>query len=300
MVDNENTNLTSLVCRVNKVVFHNKENGYSVLSVISDTEDSQFSICGILNGMPEGSVLHCQGNWKDHIIYGRQFIVDSWEEGKADEVENIFSIQSRTNSRPAYRTWGNFLKHNPDAAEKVKYVTEVFLTEVEKDYDGAVSDGIDFTIDVTAVAKAIYYAEYEGRKYSLLTCKFSIQESFTEFFDDDLMWYQIETMVESGELGYYARAHSVLYDVNDFKGLSDLDFRASGVPVCLEELIEKHNQRITTDCDELDDSYDIDDMSYDLECAIEKALKDADVDYDEVEFQCSSMFSRRKISGELL
>lgn len=298
MVDNQNTSTTSLVCRVKKVVFHNKVNGYSVLSVISDSEDCQFCICGILNGMPEGSVLRCQGKWKEHIMYGRQFIVDSWEEGKADEVEKLFCNPSRANSRPVYRTWGDFLKNNPDAAEKVKYVTDVFLTNVEKDYDNAESCCADYTIDVAAEAKAIYYAEYNGRKYPLITCTFSIQESFTEDFDDDLNVYAIEALVEDGGLGDYARAHSVFYDVNDFEGLGQLDFRASGVPTCLEELLEKRNQQAPAAYGESNDECSIEEIAYDLECAIEKAFSDAGIEYGDGEFQCASMFSRRKICGE--
>lgn len=298
MVDNQNSSTASLVCRVKKVVFHNKVNGYSVLSVISDSEDSQFSICGILNGMPEGSVLRCQGKWKEHIMYGRQFIVDSWEEGKADEVEKLFCIPSRANSRPVYRTWGDFLKNNPDAAEKAKYVTDVFLTNVEKDYDNAESCCEDYTLDVTAEAKATYYAEYNGRKYPLITCTFSMQESFTEDFDDDLNVYEIEALVEDGRLGNYARAHSAFYGVNDFEGLSQLDFHASGVPTCLEELIGNHNQRASAASGESGGEYTIDEIATDVEYAIEKAFSDAGIECFDGEFQCASMFARRKICGE--
>lgn len=64
---------TSIVCAVKKVVFHNKENGYSVLSVTSEDEDKPFSICGVLNGMPKGTELYCEGEWTEHSKFGRQF-----------------------------------------------------------------------------------------------------------------------------------------------------------------------------------------------------------------------------------
>lgn len=75
-------NKASIVCRVKKVVFHNKENGYSVLSVSADGEDKPFSICGILNGVPKGTKLYCEGEWVEHAKFGRQFNVESWEEKK--------------------------------------------------------------------------------------------------------------------------------------------------------------------------------------------------------------------------
>lgn len=78
----DNTNKTSIVCRVKKVVFHNQENGYSVLSVTADGEDKPFSICGPLKGAPKGTKLNCEGEWIEHAKFGRQFKVESWEEKK--------------------------------------------------------------------------------------------------------------------------------------------------------------------------------------------------------------------------
>lgn len=86
MSSNETNNeKTSIICTVEKVVFYNKENGYSVLSVSADGEDKPFSICGILNGMPKGTELHCEGGWTEHTKFGRQFHVESWEERKSTQ-----------------------------------------------------------------------------------------------------------------------------------------------------------------------------------------------------------------------
>lgn len=80
---------TSIVCAVKKVVFHNKENGYSVLSVTSEDEDKPFSICGVLNGMPKGTELYCEGEWTEHSKFGRQFQVESWEERKSTRPNEV-------------------------------------------------------------------------------------------------------------------------------------------------------------------------------------------------------------------
>lgn len=309
----QNNNKILIICRVKKVIYNNKENGYSVLSVVSDTENAPFSICGALKGMPEGAVLHCQGEWREHVMYGRQFIVESWEKGEVDEVKNYLAISSRANSRPVYRTWGAFLKNNPDIAAKVKYVTEVFLTNVERDYDNANSYGYDYSVNVTAGVKAIYYAVLDGQKYTLLTCTFTVSKSFTEQFHSKLSGYQIVSMIEDGELGDYARSYSSFYDINDFDGLCKLDFRASGVPVCEDEMIEEYYKIYFDDSDEYDDDpdeepddelddepeeYTIDDIKFDLELALGKAFSDAGIDYEDGTFQCTSMFSRNKLSSD--
>lgn len=90
MSSNEtNTGKTSIICKVEKVVFHNKENGYSVLSVTADGEDKPFSICGPLKGAPKGTILNCEGEWIEHAKFGRQFHVESWEERKSTQPSEV-------------------------------------------------------------------------------------------------------------------------------------------------------------------------------------------------------------------
>lgn len=301
----DNTKKTSIICKVKKVVFYNPENGYSVLSAISDTEDAPFSICGILKGMPEGSVLHCLGCWKEHIMYGRQFIVDSWKKGNADEAKKLFCIPSRANSRPVYRTWEDFLKNNPDVVQKVKYVTEVFLTEVEKDYDDADYSYCSCDVPFTAQAKAIYYAVYNGQKISLITCTFTVN-GFCSANMEDEDFYEIEEKEDCVDLPSIARKYSYFVDVEDVDGLSDLDFHTSGVPVSEEELRRKHYDdylNVVDDSHEIADLMKMGDCSIgelklDLEAALDEAFHDAGIDYYNGEYQCTRMFSKSKISGK--
>lgn len=280
---------TSIVCKVKKVVFVNEENGYSVLLVVSEAEDAPFCICGNLKGRPAGTVLHCQGEWKDHIMYGQQFIVDSWTEGDANEVRDVQSVPSRTISHPAFRTFGELLKNNPDIASKVEYVTEVFLTEVDKDFsDSEISDE-EYTVQVTAVVAAVYYAVIDGQKYKLLTCTFTISEVFTEFIEEYLSDFELEDF----DIEEYDSSHSRFYDIEDFIGLCDLDFHVSGVPVCEDEMRAKYAESNS-------DEYTIDKMKFDLEIMLTCAFCNAGIDYDCGEYQCTSIFSRSKISGDFV
>ena len=90
MSDSKKTkHLTDIICQVERVVFCNNENGYSVLSVTSDDESTPFSVCGILKGASVGTKLLCKGEWTHHPKYGRQFLVDSWEEKKASQQNKV-------------------------------------------------------------------------------------------------------------------------------------------------------------------------------------------------------------------
>lgn len=293
MVNNENINKNSLVCRVKKVIYYNKENGYSVLSVVSDTEEVQFSICGTLNGMPVGRVLRCQGRWNDHIVYGRQFLVETWEEGKEEDLVALGSCRKRANSRPVYRSWGDMLKYNPDVAQNVKYVTEVFLTDVDKDFDNADNDGSSLVVPVTAQVKAVYSAIYNNQKVGLITCSFTVYGSVdVELDDEDINCFGAHIDVDTDR---YARKNSVFVSIYDFDGLSNLDFRASGVPTCEEEMMEKY---YVDNPEDLED-YSVDNVKTNLEFALDKALRNAGIDYEDGEYECTRMFSRNKINGEL-
>lgn len=84
-----NTNKTSVTCTIEKVVFHNKENGYTVLSLKSDGENKPFSICGPLKGAPKGTILNCEGEWIDHAKFGKHFQVESWKEKEAIQPNEI-------------------------------------------------------------------------------------------------------------------------------------------------------------------------------------------------------------------
>ncbi len=65
---------------VEHITYQNPENGWSVMKVrVKDYKDP-VTLTGSLLDVPVGSVLLCEGNWKVDARYGRQFVVESWEE----------------------------------------------------------------------------------------------------------------------------------------------------------------------------------------------------------------------------
>lgn len=72
--------MIQLRCVVEHITYQNPENGWSVVKVkVKDYKDL-VTLTGSLLDVPVGSVLLCEGNWKVDARYGRQFVVESWQE----------------------------------------------------------------------------------------------------------------------------------------------------------------------------------------------------------------------------
>ena len=73
---------------VSKIVFHNDENGYTVLSLLADEEE--VTCVGNFPFIAEGEYLTANGSYTDHPIYGIQFLVESYD---MIEPKDLFSIE---------------------------------------------------------------------------------------------------------------------------------------------------------------------------------------------------------------
>ena len=60
---------------VDRIIFRNAENGYTVLSLRTNTEDGFLTLCGTLPLASVGEQLRAEGTFKFHPKYGQQFIV---------------------------------------------------------------------------------------------------------------------------------------------------------------------------------------------------------------------------------
>ena len=67
-------------CVIEHITYQNPENGYSVMRVRVKDHTDDVTIVGSLLDVPVGAVLLCEGNWKMDKRYGRQFVVEKWEE----------------------------------------------------------------------------------------------------------------------------------------------------------------------------------------------------------------------------
>jgi exodeoxyribonuclease V alpha subunit len=80
---------------VQSVIYHNKENGYTIARVRMKDEPGVTTIVGILGELAAGSSLDLHGSWIMHPKFGRQFDVKTFEEARpATENGVIRFLQS--------------------------------------------------------------------------------------------------------------------------------------------------------------------------------------------------------------
>lgn len=72
---------------IERLTFHNSENGYTVAQLKLPNRDDLVCIVGCMPGIQPGETVRCFGQWKNHLIHGRQFEVASFHvEAPADIV----------------------------------------------------------------------------------------------------------------------------------------------------------------------------------------------------------------------
>lgn len=69
--------LYELNCTVERIVFRNDENGYTVME--ADVEGSEITAVGVMPEVNEGEHLHLVGRFTSHPSYGEQFSVEAFE-----------------------------------------------------------------------------------------------------------------------------------------------------------------------------------------------------------------------------
>lgn len=70
---------------VEHIIFRNSDNGYTVMQVICDGEEE--TCVGTLHYIGEGELIEAEGYYTDHVTYGRQFQISSYQiKAPEDEV----------------------------------------------------------------------------------------------------------------------------------------------------------------------------------------------------------------------
>lgn len=73
---------------VDRIVFRNAENGYTVLSLVNDKDET--TCVGNFTFISEGEFIRAEGSYTSHQIYGEQFVVQSYD---IKEPEDLLSIE---------------------------------------------------------------------------------------------------------------------------------------------------------------------------------------------------------------
>ncbi|MDO5293286.1 MAG: ATP-dependent RecD-like DNA helicase [bacterium] len=73
---------------VDRIVYRNSENGYTVLSLVRD--DIEMTVVGTFTFINEGEFICVTGNYTKHAVYGEQLVMKSYE---VKEPEDLFSME---------------------------------------------------------------------------------------------------------------------------------------------------------------------------------------------------------------
>lgn len=79
--------MEKIVGYVEHIVYRNAENGYTVLNLVSKEEE--ITCVGIFSAIAEGENIEVTGDYTEHMTYGRQFRVESFEERAPEDAEAI-------------------------------------------------------------------------------------------------------------------------------------------------------------------------------------------------------------------
>jgi exodeoxyribonuclease V alpha subunit len=74
---------------VERITYQNEENGYTIAKLIPRGKAQEITVVGTLTGVNVGESLRLQGIWINHVQYGRQFEVRSFEVTLPATIEGI-------------------------------------------------------------------------------------------------------------------------------------------------------------------------------------------------------------------
>lgn len=167
---------------VDKIVFRNAENGYTVLTLVND--DTEMTCVGTFTFIGEGEFIRATGSYTAHQLYGEQFQVQDYE---FVEPEDLQSMEKYLGSG-AIKGVGNALaarivrrfkkdtfriiEEEPERLAEVKGISENMAKEIAKQFDdkkdmrGAMLFLQQYGI-TTALAVKIY-KEYGAKMYQIV------------------------------------------------------------------------------------------------------------------------------------
>ncbi len=128
--------MTELSGVIEKIIFHNEKNGYTV-AIFETSDDSdqigiQTTVTGILPHIKKGMPLKIKGNWTEHKTYGEQFNIESFKTIKPTNKKNLETFLlsgsvpgiSKNLAKRIINTCGNnfmdIIETNPNELLKIK------------------------------------------------------------------------------------------------------------------------------------------------------------------------------------
>ncbi len=167
---------------VEKIVFRNSENGYSVLSIVND--DVEMTCVGTFTFISEGEYIRATGNYIEHQLYGEQFQVLSYE---IKEPEDLLSIEKYLGSgaikgigsalaarivRRFKKDTFRIIEEEPERLAEIKGISEKMAIEISRQFDEKkeLRDAMIFLskYGITTALAVKIYKEYGAKMYQIV------------------------------------------------------------------------------------------------------------------------------------
>lgn len=178
-MDNE---LETVEGYIDKIVFRNKENGYTVLSLVN--EEEEITCVGTFSFINEGEYMKLQGSYTEHMVYGQQLKVSSYEVKEPTDVvsmerylgsgaiKGVGSALAARIVRKFKEETFRVIEEEPERLVEVKGVSERIAREIavqfeeKKEQRNAMIFLQQYGISLNLGVKI--YQEYGGRMYEIL------------------------------------------------------------------------------------------------------------------------------------
>ena len=64
---------------IEKIKFRNEENGYTIMTVINQSDGDEVVMVGTVSYAAEGDMIQATGRMTEHPVYGEQLQIESYE-----------------------------------------------------------------------------------------------------------------------------------------------------------------------------------------------------------------------------
>lgn len=130
---------------IEKIVFRNAENGYTVLSLVNDNDE--ITCVGSFSFINEGEYIQATGNFTAHPMYGEQFQVTSYEIKEPEDVLSMekylgsgaikgvgTALAARITRRFKENTF-RIIEEEPERLAEIKGISEKLAREIYRQFE---------------------------------------------------------------------------------------------------------------------------------------------------------------------
>ena len=72
---------------IDHVVFRNEENGYTVMVLKTSDSEEEVTCVGTFPDITQGVTIEAEGQFSQHHVYGRQFVIHSYAEKAPEDTQ---------------------------------------------------------------------------------------------------------------------------------------------------------------------------------------------------------------------